>query len=477
MRAIDEQSQPPDRSLEYAAVGDRCGPRQGFGGTNNLVICGRSKPVVGADGPDNRATVGAVAGQAGYRVWTYRGMTNLSGLSPHWRCGFEVEVVFGALGDPRLETELRRDGPMDVASASYCRAVAKRLSEYSGHDWAAPIKAKSKCGFYVVPEYDLDPICFPEDAMAGVELITPPMTIPDAENLRDVLRGFIDDLGSSVNFGDSDLNANMGWHINVDAGERRSLAIENFLFLADEIPTLLENDRHSSEYTAIQRHAFGVPLLRQMMTEASSNSPHGQIGNLARHHSGRGKRFAANFAKLEHGYVELRHFGIRDFLGFESLQDLLLPLLSAFEADHESLHKAQDRMVAMFRILSDWFKNIRPNLGLTWKETTIPVSGSFGEIQYQNEPVARTMWGGTMDITVLDSSGADLVTIRNQQFPDTFSAIAILALDLAEMKSRGLHTAKLQNKMFAKEVESLSKRLVAEGLFKPTAIAVGQWWQ
>ena len=75
MRAIDEQSQPPDRSLEYAAVGDRCGPRQGFGGTNNLVICGRSKPVVGADGPDNRATVGAVAGQAGYRVGAEWGMT------------------------------------------------------------------------------------------------------------------------------------------------------------------------------------------------------------------------------------------------------------------------------------------------------------------------------------------------------------------------------------------------------------------
>ena len=75
MRAIDEQSQPPDRSLEYAAVGDRCGPRQGFGGTNDLGICRRPEPVDRTDGPDNRAAIGATASKAGYRVGTYRGMT------------------------------------------------------------------------------------------------------------------------------------------------------------------------------------------------------------------------------------------------------------------------------------------------------------------------------------------------------------------------------------------------------------------
>ena len=75
MRAIDEQSQPPDRSLEYAAVGDRCGPRQGCGGTNDLGICRRPEPVDRTDGPDNRAAIGAIVGKAGYRVGAEWGMT------------------------------------------------------------------------------------------------------------------------------------------------------------------------------------------------------------------------------------------------------------------------------------------------------------------------------------------------------------------------------------------------------------------
>ena len=75
MRALNEQFEPSDGSVEYVAVGDRCGPRQGFGGTNDLGICRRPEPVDRTDGPDNRAAIGATASKAGYRVGTYRGIT------------------------------------------------------------------------------------------------------------------------------------------------------------------------------------------------------------------------------------------------------------------------------------------------------------------------------------------------------------------------------------------------------------------
>lgn len=75
-------------------------------------------------------------------------------ISSHWRAGFEIEVVLGALDDQRF-TDYESD-PMDMASPAYCQAVAKALSRMTGRSWTAPIKAKSKPGYYVLPEYDLD---------------------------------------------------------------------------------------------------------------------------------------------------------------------------------------------------------------------------------------------------------------------------------------------------------------------------------
>ena len=60
----------------------------------------------------------------------------------HWRFGFEIEVVLGTLDDPRF-FELESD-PMDIASLSYCRAVAKALSRMTGCSWIAPMTPKSK---------------------------------------------------------------------------------------------------------------------------------------------------------------------------------------------------------------------------------------------------------------------------------------------------------------------------------------------
>ena len=92
-----------------------------------------------------------------------------------WRVGFEVEVVLGELGDPRFDCEL--DGPMDVASLAYCKAVAQHLAEATGYSWKArnPETRWSRPGFYVVPEYDLDPLHWPYGRYAGVELLTPPL--------------------------------------------------------------------------------------------------------------------------------------------------------------------------------------------------------------------------------------------------------------------------------------------------------------
>ena len=130
-------------------------------------------------------------------------------ISRHWRFGFEIEVVLGALDDQRF-FELESD-PMDMASPIYCQAVAKALSRMTGHSWIAPMTPKSKPGYYVFPEYDLDPINFPDGIVAGVELITPPLALQEADDLRhkiadavEALGGWPSDIARRVGSGDAD---------------------------------------------------------------------------------------------------------------------------------------------------------------------------------------------------------------------------------------------------------------------------------
>jgi len=110
--------------------------------------------------------------------------------TPSWRAGFELEVILGDLGEPRFERELREGEAMDEASP----------------------------GFYVVPEYGLDPLNWPEDRLAGVELLTPPLLVDDAEIVRSELCDAIYEIDGDFNFFESEHTANCGWHINIDAG-------------------------------------------------------------------------------------------------------------------------------------------------------------------------------------------------------------------------------------------------------------------
>ena len=91
--------------------------------------------------------------------------------TPSWRAGFELEVILGDLGEPRFERELREGEAMDEASPAFCRAFAAKLRDRTGRAWSAPSGTPKQPGFYVVPEYGLDPLNWPEDRLAGVELL------------------------------------------------------------------------------------------------------------------------------------------------------------------------------------------------------------------------------------------------------------------------------------------------------------------
>jgi hypothetical protein len=135
---------------------------------------------------------------------------------PSWRAGFELEVILGDLGEPRFERELRDGEAMDEASPTFCRAFASKLRERTRRAWSAP-SGPAAPGFYVVPEYGLDPLNWPEDRLAGVELLTPPLPLDDAETVRTELFEAIYEIDGDFNFFASEHTANCGWHINIDA--------------------------------------------------------------------------------------------------------------------------------------------------------------------------------------------------------------------------------------------------------------------
>src|SRR3546814_14167849 len=94
--------------------------------------------------------------------------------------------------------------------------------------WSAPTKAPKRPGFYVVPEYELDPWNWPECRLAGVELLTPPLPLDEAEAVRTELYEAIYEIDGDFNFFANEHTAGCGWHINIDAGDGYRLDPDRF---------------------------------------------------------------------------------------------------------------------------------------------------------------------------------------------------------------------------------------------------------
>ena len=169
-------------------------------------------------------------------------MTTNSDRKPakDWRAGFELELILGDLGNPRFAQQ----DPLDIASPAYCQAVARILSQYTGERWTAPRRPPARTGFYVIPEYDIDPITFAyDDQFAGVELLTPPLSFSDADEMRAYIADALEELGGWANIEPSLETSLLGWHINIDPGDlegprRRGIRPELYCLGTDEVPML-----------------------------------------------------------------------------------------------------------------------------------------------------------------------------------------------------------------------------------------------
>lgn len=378
---------------------------------------------------------------------------------PDWRAGFEIEVVLGGLGDARFENYMLQDGPMDMASPEYCKAVARHLRRLTGRKWRAPRSSPSKPGFYVISEYGLDPIHWPEGRVAGVELLTPPLSFGEADRVRSEIVDAIEEIDGYFNFDPCDVTADCAWHINIDGGEALRLDPQNYILGTDELLLLSRNDRLFSQYAGLQRHAVGTLLLRCLEADKEGKLL-GMTGleNLLLHGAGKGKRYAANFSKLERGYVELRHFSGISFFNGPPLSEQLERIPAAFEIWPNQSGALERVFLERFLILRQWLDDFRSRI--RWEMKPFNIVFAEGDLLFDNERVGVIQMNGPMEIHLLGSKEYDYIaSIREVIFPDVAEALALLALDLAELRNLGIKRPTSRSKAFRKAVVQLATQL------------------
>lgn len=394
-----------------------------------------------------------------------------------WRVGFEIEMLFGDLGMKRYKKHLEIEGAYDRAPLHYCSSIAKRLSKMTGETWLSAEKASGQ-GFYVVPEYDLDPINFPTDALGGVELVTPPLVLADAEELRlklvkcvrDIESGFVEPLDPAA----------YGWHVNVDKGiDTDGYDIDvPFTIMGlwegsdPEIEMLLHSYRYQSRYAAPQHHAYG-PALINALGKSSLRPESYELDHFLHKHCGRSKRFATNFGKLEQGYVELRHLGLDEFMEIdETIESRFSSIFHAMTIRASNYGQYNDRTFDRFTLLTNWLGSLADDL--TMQVGDGGYSAREAQIQFKNQPLARVHWDGTGDLHLLLADNEDeryaAATIDTDLDADELiPGLAVLALDQIYAFRCGMDS-ELKNPFFEEAIHKLSQQYRDAGLLPSDAL-------
>ncbi|WP_068084117.1 hypothetical protein [Novosphingobium rosa] len=377
-----------------------------------------------------------------------------------WRAGFELEVILGDLGEPRFQRELKYGG-MDEATPEFCRAVASALKAHTGRPWSAPAKAVRKPGFYVISEYGLDPIHWPVDRLAGVELLTPPLPFAEADLVRQEITDAIENMDGYFNLFPNEITRDCGWHVNIDAGPDLEIDPIKFILGVDELCLLSANDRLFTAYTGLQRHAVGVDLLRHLREDPRGAMLYGAgLSNFLHMKKGESKSYAANFDKLRLGYLELRHFSADSFFNGPSLENQLERIPAALEIASNRTNALERAFHTKFVLLARWLAEVRQRI--SW-EMKAGIVKPYGELRFDGEPLGIVIGDGFFDANIRASGEfGEIASIKGILLPDLPEAVALMALDLAELHNLGLKPGKSPNRSFAGEVTKLAKRLRAD---------------
>lgn len=396
-----------------------------------------------------------------------------------WKFGFEVEMLFGDLGLNRYKQYTGVDDAFDQAPKRYCQDVAERLSLITGEKWTGRNESPNRTGFYVVPEYDLDPITFPRAAVGGVELITPPLPLLEAEEIRtEIAKAVVFEGG----FVEPNIYMDFGWHVNADPGVNHSrdlfapYALSSFWEGMSELDVLMSSGRYQGRSAKPQHHAYG-PRLLSVMNNSDFPVQTQELHSFLDAHSGQTKHFATNLGKLlDRGYLELRHFGLAEFMECGDDEDnpyrianLFDTILRSFTISPSCSRPFDDRLIQRFQVVSGWLEENVDQCSLESRESSL-FPGPQGTILFKGEELATVLWRGVAEVNMSHEFPKDdwgkqhLSIINGIDADDIMSGVGILALD-AVYARRSDCLLPLSNSAFSDELDELQRRLTEADLF------------
>lgn len=269
--------------------------------------------------------------------------------------GFEIEVLL----PPPPGTAPPWDGVHDTAPPGFCRAVASALRDLTGDAYRAPSKPRpGHYGLHVLPEYDLDPLGFPDDCVAGVEIVTPPLPYERAAAVLDRLCQALGELGAGT-------HREVGAHIGLS--HPRGISAEGLALILDEELLLNTEDRAGLRGLAVQESAFMPAAIRRLREDPDFAIHTTWLDQRL----GQGKRYATNLEKLDRGYVELRHWSADTvLLGTVSTDDLIRPYLHPATANATVADDAMQHATAQAAAAAAWLARMNGRLSLRTEEDT-----------------------------------------------------------------------------------------------------------
>lgn len=376
-----------------------------------------------------------------------------------WQVSFELQLVLGDLGVE--EFAANQDAPMGVASTDYCERVALDLARTSGRPWKAAARPKGHKGYLVCPAPALDAEDWPEGAVAGVTLCIPPVTVRAAEKIRREVAEWVKDKGNGLNEEISVLSSRCSWLVRLHAEPDAPISISGLVAGSDELELLWTMGRHSSGHASPQRHAFGPMLLRHLQQEHPRDLAMCNFRTFVTHHASARTGMATDLRRLADGVVELHHFATWAFFDDEHLEWLLGSFLRAAASASDRVEEAVLGELAKLNQAHEWLRSLPDLLVKTPHEG--PIAG-IEEVTYGGVHAGAEFWNGSAQVVITTADEANHPRIFGQNMLDWREAFAVLALDIAEIRGRGLDPLPLTNPQLSAEIDRLAGMLKDQGL-------------
>jgi len=382
---------------------------------------------------------------------------------------FELELVLGDLSLEQLPCH--HDDRTDIASEAYCRQVALSLADRSGRPWESAVESMTSPGYWVCPAPDIDPQGWPKEAVAAITLCTPPLSVDAAQNVRQVISEWARSVGGCLNEDIGELSCECSWLIRIHSDRAASISVLGLVTAVDELERLIAMDRHSSGMASPQRHEFGPALLRHLADGNAMKILTKDIPSFLIDNSSRDCRSAIGLDRLAENIIELRHFASWAFFHEESLLSLVGEFVAAASLKSEEIEKASHHTLEKFRVLSRWFRSVDRLLEAKVAEPLLGLP-PLTEITYAGYPAGAMLWDGTARLILRTERETESPKIFRQSLVDWKEALAVLALDIAEIRAAGLESIPIENEKLSFEIDRLAQTLKNHGLLG-TALNLG----